>query len=78
MASLRPEDSESSGLALPSPTLVSSFWVLVGSIFSVPTALGLEQKKPGAGSDPRTSLAQIKNLSGWAQPYFYQIGLNWD
>lgn len=68
LASLRPENSESPGLALPSPTLVSSFWVLVGTIFNVPTALGLEQKKPGAGSDPRTSL-EDNELIEWAQLY---------
>ena len=48
--------------------LVSSFWVLVGTIFNVPTALGLEQKKPGAGSDPRTSL-EDNELIKWAQLY---------
>lgn len=66
----------------PVPTLVSSFWALVGSIFCVPTALGLEWREAWGRIRPKNVSGTDNTLSGWAQSYsrvlflLYQVSLN--
>lgn len=48
----------------PVPTLVSSFWALLGSIFHVPTALDLEWREAWGKIRPENFSGTDNTLSG--------------